>query len=93
MINENAVKIIGIRKFRSKDGQRDYYNYFYTKPFTAYEQDNSDDVAGLSCGMEFSSTDLGCYLGDEVEFRYTKGFGDKARLVGCTILKAATSSK
>lgn len=91
-MGENVVKIIGIRISQSKDGQRTYYNYFYTKPFGQYDIDNSE-VYGLSCGTEFSGADLGCKVGDEVEFRYAKGFGDKARLVGCTVVKSATSSK
>lgn len=89
-MDENVVKIIGIKVTpSSKDPSRLFYNYYYTGKFSSYEVDHSKELAGSSCGVEFSSVDIGCYVGDEVEFKYAKGFQDKATLVGCTIIMIA----
>ena len=93
MNNENVVKIVGIKKAPStKDPSKTYYNYYYTGSFSEYEIEHAD-VQGISCGVEFASVDIGCHVGDEVEFKYVKGFQDKATLVGCTIVKPAAAPK
>lgn len=93
-MDENVVKIVGIKVMpSSKDPNKLYYNYYWTGKFSTYELEHSQNIAGCSCGVEFSSVDIGCHVGDEVEFKYAKGFQDKATLVGCSIIKPVASSK
>lgn len=93
-MDENVVKIVGIKVTPSKkDSNILYFNYYWTGKFSAYDLEHSANIAGCSCGVEFSSVDIGCHVGDEVEFKYTKGFQGKATLVGCTIIKPVASSK
>ena len=92
-MNQNVVKIVGIKKTESKDGKSVFYNYFYTKPFSDYEVDTALELSGVTCGSEFSLEPLDCKVGDEVEFLYTKGFGDRAQLIGCNMVKPLTDVK
>jgi len=86
----DTVKIIGIKRTpSSKNPQQLYHNYFYTYPHKQYDIDHAFEIQGIACGVEFSMVDIGCHVGDEVEFRYDKGFQDKAVLVGCTVVKPA----
>lgn len=86
----NTVKILGIKVTpSSKNPNVVYYNYYYQCGFSDYDKEHATVLLGLMCGCEFSTVDIGCKVGDEVEFKYTKGFQDKAQLVGCTIVKAA----
>lgn len=86
----DTVKIIGIKRTpSSKNPQQLYHNYYYTAPHSAYDLEHATDIQGISCGVEFSMVDIGCKVGDEVEFRYDKGYQDKAVLVGCTMIKPA----
>ncbi len=92
-MDQNVVKIVGIKKTKSKDGKSEFYNYYYTKRFSEYEAENSIQLAGVSCGYEFCREELDCKVGDEVEFIYTKGFGDRAQLIGCIIVKPSAADK
>ena len=86
----STVKIVGIkRQPSSKNPDVMYHTYYFTQPHSEYDMEHAADIHGLSCGSEFCSTDIGCNVGDEVELKYTKGFQDKAVLVGCTIVKPA----
>lgn len=86
----NTVKIVGIKATpSSKNANITYYNYFYVSAFSDYDQEHATKLEGRSCGSEFSTVDIGCKVGDEVEFKYTKGYQDKATLVGCTIVNPA----
>lgn len=86
----NTVKIIGIKATPStKNPEVLYYNYFYTTRHSDYDCEHAKVLTGIACGTEFSTTDIGCKVGDEVEFKYIKGYQDKAQLVGCTIITAA----
>jgi plastocyanin len=86
----DTVKIIGIKRTpSSKDPNRLYHNYYYTCKHSDYDMEHAADISGMACGVEFSMADIGCKVGDEVEFKYTKGFQDKATLVGCTIIHPA----
>lgn len=82
--------IVGI-KVTKKKGSNDvfYHNYFYEEPFSTYDKDNAEHLEGRQVGVEFSYEDIGCHVGDEVEFEYTKGFQGKAQLTGCKIIKAS----
>lgn len=83
-----VVKIIGIKQTQNaKNADVTNYNYYYTKPYTQYEMDNSISIQGVACDSEFTMTDIGCEVGDEVELFYRKGYMDKAQLVGCNIVK------
>lgn len=84
----STVKIIGIKKQpSSKNPDVIYHTYFYTSQFSDYDLEHAQVIQGVSCGSEFANVDIGCQVGDEVEFAYTKGFQDKAVLVGCRIVK------
>lgn len=93
MSNVDSVKIVGIKKSpSSKNPEVTYYNYYYLGNYTEYDINNSE-VFGIPAGAEFSNIDIGCNVGDIVEFKYRKGFQDKAQLIGCTILQAANAGK
>lgn len=82
--------IVGIKATpSSKNKDVTYYNYFYEEPFSDYDKERATVLNGRACGIEFSTTDIGCKVGDEVEFKYTKGYQDKAVLIGCDIIKPA----
>lgn len=86
----DTVKIIGIKRTpSSKNPQQIYHNYYYLASHSQYDIDHAIDIQGKSCGVEFSTVDIGCKVGDEVIFNYIKGFQDKAQLVGCEIVSAA----
>ena len=88
----STVKIIGIkRQPSSKNPEVMYHTYYYTAPHNDYDVEHAKELYGISCGSEFASVDIGCSVGDEVEFRYNKGFQDKAVLVGCQIVKSGQS--
>lgn len=85
----NTVKIIGIKAFKSKASGKMGFTYYFIQDFTDYELENSEVIEGKSCDSEYSGTDYGVKIGDEVELQYTKGFQDKAQLVGMNVVKAA----
>ena len=89
----DTKKIIGIKAVQSKKNKDvTYYTYFYTSAHSNYDVENASYLVGLACGSEFTSTDIGCNVGDEVEFFYSKGFEDKAVLAGCRVVKPAQTS-
>jgi hypothetical protein len=86
----DTVTIIGIKvTVSTKNPQVTYYNYYYTSLYSDYDMKHALEISGKPCGIEFSTVDIGCKVGDEVEFKYTKGFQDKATLVGCTVINPA----
>lgn len=90
----NIVKIVGIKQMLKKDTKDQYYyNLYYTQPFSQYDVDNAVNLSGVCVGTEFAREDYGVHVGDEVEFLYTKGFQDKAYLVGVKVVKAASVPK
>ena len=84
-----SQKIVGIKITKSADGTRTYHNYFYTELFSDYDREHAQVIDGVQTGTEYSGVDIGCQVGDEVEFKYVKGFQGKAQLAGCTIIKPA----
>lgn len=88
------VKIVGIKKTpSSKNSSVNYYTYYYQGEFTDYDKDHAVELSGKPYGSEFGSVDLGCQVGDIVEFFFSKGFQDKAQLAGCRIIKPASVTK
>ena len=84
------VRILGIKVTpASKDPSKSYYNYYYQGEYSDYDVEHSTRLEGKPCGSEFASVDIGCHVGDIVEFKYIKGYQDKAQLVGCTVIKPA----
>ena len=81
--------IVGIKKTKSTNGDKTYFNYYYQESFSDYDCEHAEALQGVQTGTEFSYTDIGCKVGDVVEFEYTKGFQGKATLKGCKIIKAA----
>lgn len=91
-MSDTAARIVGIRiSPSSKDRRTLYYNYYFTTDFTEYDYENSE-VQGVCSGVEFATVDIGCQVGDLVEFKYRRGFQDRAQLIGCTILESVAST-
>ena len=88
------VKILGIKVTpSSKNKDVHYFTYFYQGEYSDYDKEHAVDLSGKPCGSEFSTVDIGCNVGDIVEFKYIKGYQDKAQLVGCTVVKPAVPAK
>lgn len=85
------VTIIGIKKAKTKNG-REFSQYYFEKPFTDYEMENSD-CAGMTVGSEFSYKDFGLKPGDVCDFQYEPGFDNKATLTDVVVLKEAVAEK
>lgn len=93
MENKDSVKIVGIKIApSSKNPNVFYYNYYYMGQFGDYDLEHAE-VSGNPCGVEFATVDIGCNVGDVVEFKYRRGYQDKAQLVGCIVLKSANATK
>ena len=89
----DTVKIIGIKSApSSKNPEVMYYNYYFTQDFSEYDLQNASMISGVACDSEFCMADIGCQVGDVVEFHYKKGFQGKAALVGCSIVKEVNKS-
>lgn len=85
------VTIIGIRKAKTKNG-RDFCQYYFQKPFTDYEMENSDCL-GFLVGSEFSYRDYGLKPGDVCDFQYEPGYEGKATLTDVVVLKPTENAK
>lgn len=83
------MKVIGIKATEMTTGKnagKTGFTYYFEKPFTDYEIQTSD-CQGFAVTSEFSYTDFGVYVGDEVTPVYDKGFQDKAVLVNLVVTK------
>lgn len=85
------VIIIGVKKATTKNG-RNFWEYYYQKPFSDYDINNSDCI-GNSVGTEFSYRDYNLKPGDECDFQYEPGYNDKATLTDVKVLKSAIDEK
>jgi hypothetical protein len=77
------MKLIGIKAVKMTSGKNEGktgYTYYFEKDFTDYEKQNAT-CYGSSVSSEFSYTDFGVSVGDNVNPVYDKGFQDKAVLV------------
>lgn len=77
------MKVIGIKATEMTSGKnvgKTGYTYFMSAPFTDYELETSV-CNGTKVTSEFSYTNFGVAVGDEVTPVYEKGFQDKAILV------------
>lgn len=79
------VTIIGIKKAKTKNG-REFCQYYYKKPFTDYELENSDCL-GMIVGNEFSYRDYNLKPGDVCDFQYEPGYEGKATLSDVFVVK------
>ena len=77
--------LIGRQKGKTKAGKT-FFNYYFSKPFTAYENENGECL-GQSVLTEFSYEDFPCLPGDEVRLLYGRGFQDRATLENIEIVK------
>lgn len=76
------MKVIGIKATKMTNGKnegRTGYTYYFEKDFSDYEKETSV-CQGNSVTQEFSYTDFGVAVGDDVTPVYDKGFQDKAVL-------------
>lgn len=87
------VTIVGIKKAQYKrDGaMKSSYNYYGTKDFTRYEQENAE-CEGQAVVSEWSGVDFNVHPGDVVDFIYEPGFQDKATLVDIQMIALAASN-
>ena len=79
-------KVIGKKHTKTAKGN-DFYQYFFSRPFTEYESKNSLMCVGMAVETESSFTDFACKPDDVVELAYIKGFGDKAVLADIKVVK------
>lgn len=79
------VTIIGTKVAKTKSGKMGY-TYYFQKPFTAYESENSECL-GFAVGHEFSYIDFDLRPGDVVNFIYEPGYEERATLVDVSLLK------
>lgn len=80
-------EVIGKQKVKTKAG-KDFFNYFFARPFTDYENSNSE-CSGRAVEQEGSGLEFMVKPGDHVELSYTKGFQGLATLSGINIVKPA----
>lgn len=81
------VTIIGVNAGQTKN-QRNYYRYYFSKPFADYDIENSE-CRGEMTGSEFSYKHYNVEPGDECDFQYEPGFEGKAVLSDIIVLKPA----
>ena len=77
------MKILGIKATVMTSGKNEGktgYTYYFSKPFSDYEKENCT-CQGEAVTQEFSYTDFGIAVGENVTPVYDKGFQDKAVLV------------
>lgn len=67
-------KIIGIKKTKSKDGNRTYTTYMCLRPWTDYEIDNGE-LSGTAVEEVQTTEDFPIEIGDVVKFFYGKSIG------------------
>lgn len=82
------VQIVGVKKsnYKGRDGKdKTGFNYYGTKAFTQYEQENAE-CEGVDVVREFSSTDYNIHPGDVVNFEYEPGYEGKATLMNVTMI-------
>ncbi len=90
IMNENVVKIVGIKKQPSKnDKKRIGTTIFYIQDFDDYSLENATELSGMMCGREFTYSEVDCKVGDIVELLYRKGFNDTATLAGVRLVMPA----
>lgn len=82
------VTISGVKKSKTKNG-KDCFQYYGTKEFTAYEQENTE-CTGFAVVSEFSYENFNLSPGDVVEFEYEPGFEGRATLTGVRPIKLST---
>ena len=68
----DGQQIVGIKKVLSKDGKRTYTSYFVLRPWTDYELDNANDLAGNAVEEVTTSENFPLNIGDVVKFFYGK---------------------
>lgn len=84
------MKLLGIKATKVTSGKNEGktgFRYYFIKDFSDYEKDNSVCEGSCVC-EEFSYTDFGVKIGDDVSPVYEKGFQDKAVLVNLVPFKS-----
>mgnify|MGYP003253172164 CR=1 FL=1 len=79
--------ILGVKAVKSAKSGKVGYTYFYSEPFTAYENESAESCDGLRCGDVFAYTDYAVKPGDVVDMRYEPGYQGKAQLVDIIMIK------
>lgn len=85
-----SVKLIGMKATVMASGRnqgKTGYTYYFQKDFSDYDRENST-CQGVCVSQEFSYTDFGVAIGDEVTLVYDKGFQDRAVLTNLIPFKS-----
>ena len=77
--------VIGKRHTVTSKGNN-FYQYFFKRPFNAYESEHSQSCIGMAVVTESTFTDFNVKPDDVVELVYTKGYGDKAVLANIVVV-------
>lgn len=88
------MKVIGIKATKMTTGRNEGktgYTYYFVKDFSDYDKENSE-CQGSCVTQEFSYTDFGVSVGDEVTPVYDRGFQDKAILTNLVPFKDRNKS-
>ena len=80
-------ELIGKKKVVTKAG-RDYFTYYFARPFSDYELENGDCL-GRALEVEGCGKDFAVIPGDKCELHYVKGFQDKALLADIKVVVPA----
>lgn len=88
------MKVIGIKATKMTTGKNEGktgFTYYFVKDFSDYDKENSE-CQGKSVTQEFSYTDFGVMVGDDVMPVYDKGFQDRAVLTNLVPFKDKTKA-
>lgn len=79
--------ILGVKAVKSEKTKKVGYTYYFSEPFTDYENESAEDCAGLKCGNVFAYKDYSVKPGDVVDMRYEPGYEGRAMLTDIVMVK------
>lgn len=86
---QNGLIVIGIRRAKSKKSDAIWTTYYCKKGFSAYELENSEEIAGMAVDIVTTSEDFPIQIGDEVLFFYGKAMGEYQPVVDYKMIHSA----
>ena len=78
--------VLGKKKVKTSKGN-DFYQYYFARPFTPYESNNSLECLGMAVETENSAIDFPVMPDDIVELSYSKGYQNQATLSDIKIVQ------
>lgn len=79
--------ILGIKAVKSAKTQKVGYTYYFSEPFSDYENESAEVCEGLKCGNVFAYRDYSVKPGDVVNMMYEPGYEGKAVLTDIVMVK------